>query len=144
MDATTDQIPQNTAAPCFARLGDLRIAYRSGGAGNEAVILIHGLCSMIYTWQDVFEPIAAGRRVIALDLMGYGASDKPAGDYAFDAQAEVVFRLMDELSIDRAAVVGNSMGGAIALRMAALRPERVTRIALLCPVVYPAHWRSQM
>lgn len=135
---------RNTAASCFAQLGDLRIAYRKGGTGNKAVILIHGLCSMVYTWKDVFESIAARHRVIALDLKGYGASDKPSGEYGFDAQAEVVLRLMDELSIERAVVVGNSMGGAIALRMAARWPERVTRLVLISPVVYSSHRRSML
>ena len=72
----TDQLIRNRA-PKFAQLGDLRIAYREGGTGDETVILIHGLCSMMYTWKDVFEPIAARHRVIALDLKGYGDSDKP-------------------------------------------------------------------
>src|ERR1041384_972346 len=99
---------------------------------------------MIYTWKDVFEPIAARRRVMALDLKGYGDSDKPPGDYGFDAQAEIVRRLMDQLSIQRAALVGNSMGGAIALRVAAGWPERVTRLVLISPVAYSAHRRSKL
>jgi pimeloyl-ACP methyl ester carboxylesterase len=141
---TTHQTQPETLRHSFADLGDVRIAYRQGGTGNEAVILIHGLCSMLYTWRDVFDAIAARHRVIALDLKGYGASDKPRGDYGFDAQAEIVLRLMDKLSIQTATVIGNSMGGAIALRMAARWPERVTRLVLLGPVAYSSHPRSKL
>jgi pimeloyl-ACP methyl ester carboxylesterase len=137
-----NQVNEDASMLRFAQLSDLRIAYREGGAGSETVILIHGLCSAILTWRDVFEAVEARRRVIALDLKGYGASDKPRGDYRLEEQAEIVRRLMDELLIERAALVGNSMGGAVALRVAARWPERVTQLVLADPAVYSAHLRS--
>lgn len=139
-----NQVIEHTSALRFAQVSDLRIAYREGGAGREVVILIHGLCSAIFTWQGVFETVAARHRAIALDLKGYGASDKPEGDYRLDAQADIVLRLMDELAIERAVLVGNSMGGAIALRVAARWPDRVTRLVLACPAVYSSHLRSML
>jgi len=128
----------------LADLGDLRLAYREGGVGGEPVILIHGLCSMIYTWQDVFAAIAAQRRTLALDLKGFGASDKPTGDYRLEAQAEMVVRLMDALGIERATLVGNSMGGAVALQLAERCSDRVLRLVLVAPAAYHMHARSRL
>jgi pimeloyl-ACP methyl ester carboxylesterase len=126
----------------FIRVGAVRIAYREGGEGGEPVLLIHGLCSMTYTWRDVFAALAARRRVIALDLKGFGASDKLAGDYRLAAQGEIVLRLMDALEINQAALIGNSLGGAVALQLAQRQPERVARLVLLDPVAYQSHARA--
>ncbi|MFN7948150.1 MAG: alpha/beta fold hydrolase [Blastocatellia bacterium] len=102
----------------------------------EPVILIHGFCSMSYTWHEVIDQLAA-RRVIAVDLKGFGASDKPAdSNYLVDTQAGIVAGLMDELRLDRVALVGNSLGGAVALRMAQRWAQRVTRLVLACPAVW--------
>lgn len=141
---TTNRVIEDVSALRFAQVRDLRIAYREGGVGRDAVILIHGLCSATFTWQDVFETVATRHRTIALDLKGYGASDKPASDYHLDTQADVVLGLMDELEIERVALVGNSMGGAIALRVAARWPDRVTRLVLADPAVYSSHLRSRL
>lgn len=103
----------------------------------EPVILIHGFCSMSYTWHEVIDQLATRRRVIAIDLKGFGSSDKPAdSDYRVDTQAEIVAGLMDALRLDRVALVGNSLGGAVALRMAQRWPQRVTRLVLACPAVW--------
>ncbi len=120
------------------KVGDVWLAYRESGAGGEAVVLIHGLCSMSYTWQGVFDLISQHCRTIALDLKGFGASDKPAGDYRLDTQVELVLGLMDQLRIERAVLVGNSLGGAVALRLAEGYSERVARMVLVAPAVYPA------
>ncbi len=70
--------------------------------------------------------------MVALDLKGFGYSDRPAdADYSPTGQARVVVELMDRLSIARAAVLGHSLGGAIALRLAAMAPERVERLILV-------------
>jgi pimeloyl-ACP methyl ester carboxylesterase len=69
---------------------------------------------------------------VALDLKGFGYSERPAaGDYSLTAQARLVGELMDRLGIPRAAVLGHSMGGAIALRLAATSPEKVDRLILV-------------
>jgi len=144
INQTTPKVTVAGAALRLAALGNLQIAYRDGGQGANPVMLIHGLCSMVYTWQDVFEAIAARHRTVALDLKGFGASDKPEGDYRLEAQAEIVLRLMDELGLERATLVGNSMGGAVALRLAECWPHRVTRLVLVDPAAYQAHTRSQL
>ena len=141
---TIEHANQEIHVPRFAQIDGLRIAYREGGDGERVVILIHGLCSASFTWEDAFELLAAQHRVIALDLKGYGASDKPIGDYSLDAQADIVVRFMNELGIDCATLVGNSMGGAVALRVVERSGERVSRLVLVDPAVYSAHTRSRL
>lgn len=80
-------------------------------------------------WREHLEPLAAaGYRVIALDLPGFGDAPAPTHE---DAPWSDVLETMDVLKVERAALVGNSFGGAVALRIAALAPERVTALAMI-------------
>jgi pimeloyl-ACP methyl ester carboxylesterase len=99
------------------------------GTGSP-VVLIHGFGSSIYTWKGVIPALAARHDTIALDLPGFGESDRPAG-LSLDDLPRAVLGLMDRLGIERAALVGNSMGGATAAIVAATAPERVSRLVLL-------------
>lgn len=118
----------------FTRIGGVRIHYQDAGDENApALILVHGFISSTAIWGDVLLPLAAaGFRVIALDLPGYGYSDKPAdGRYTIDSQAYAVVGLMNRLEIDEATIIGASYGGAIAATIALDYPERVTRLILI-------------
>src|SRR5229473_3466955 len=118
----------------FTSIGGVRIHYQEAGDENAPpIILIHGFISSNLVWNEVFLPLAsAGFRVIAPDLPGYGYSDKPSdGQYTIDAQAHAVLRLMDQLGIEKATIVGASYGGAIAATMALDNPERVERLILV-------------
>jgi pimeloyl-ACP methyl ester carboxylesterase len=118
----------------FTTIGGVRIHYQDAGDENApAIILIHGFISSNLVWSDVFLPLAAaGFRVIAPDLPGYGYSDKPSdGRYTINAQAHAVLRLMDRLGIEKATIVGASYGGAIAATIALDNPERVERLILV-------------
>jgi pimeloyl-ACP methyl ester carboxylesterase len=106
-----------------------RLRYVRAGSG-PAVVLVHGFGSSLYTWKDVVPALAAGHDVVALDLPGFGESDQPA-DLSFEDFPRAVLGLMDRLGIGRAALVGNSMGGATVAIMAARRPERVTALVLV-------------
>jgi pimeloyl-ACP methyl ester carboxylesterase len=107
----------------------LRIRYVRAGQGPP-LVLLHGLASSIYTWKDVLPALAAGHDVVAVDLPGFGGSDVPE---RFDGPRAVgtVVTLMDRLRIPRASLVGNSLGGAVAVAMAARAPERVDRLVLV-------------
>ena len=116
-------------APRFETIDGVRIRYVRGGAG-EPVLLLHGFASSIYTWSAVWSELARGHDLVALDLPGFGASDQPS-DLSFSLYPRVVAGLLDRLHLERTALVGNSMGGALALLLAATQPERVTRLVLI-------------
>ena len=118
--------PGNTIA-----LDGVGIHYVDRGQGPP-LLLIHGLGGSICNFRYNIPVLSEHLRVVALDLKGFGYSERPAaGDYSLTAQARLVGELMDRLGIPRAAVLGHSMGGAIALRLAATSPEKVDRLILV-------------
>jgi pimeloyl-ACP methyl ester carboxylesterase len=127
-------------------INGLEVAYSDAGNGTVPLILLHGLCSMIYTWTEVFDQFAQHTRTIAIDLAGFGSTAKPRDEkiYTIDAQASLVLAVMDSLGLERAILCGNSMGGSVALRVAQRAPQRVSRLVLLAPAVYRDHWRFRL
>lgn len=120
----------NSAYSHFADIDGVRVHYQEKGTGTP-LVLIHGLSSSTYSWKDMFEPLAKNYRVIAVDLKGFGFSGKPDGDYTRRAQAVLVAHLLDYLKIERAWLVGNSMGGEISLNFALQNPPRVMGLVLI-------------
>jgi pimeloyl-ACP methyl ester carboxylesterase len=101
---------------------------------GDPVIMLHGLGATKASFLPTVAALAPGRRAVAVDLPGFGDSDKPllgAYDAAFFARA--VTALLDALGIERAHVIGNSMGGRVALELGLRAPERVGRLVLLAP-----------
>jgi pimeloyl-ACP methyl ester carboxylesterase len=115
--------------PRAARVGSRTVRFVRAGAG-PAVVLVHGFGSSLCTWKDVLPALAARHDVVALDLPGFGGSERPA-DLAFADLPRAVVGLMDALGIERAALVGNSMGGAAAALVAAADAGRVSRLVLV-------------
>jgi pimeloyl-ACP methyl ester carboxylesterase len=110
-----------------------RVHYVDEGAG-AAVVLVHGLAGSTFSWRSVLPELAKEFRVVAVDLPGFGLSDRRRGiGYGHERQAERLAALLELLGIERAAFVGHSMGGAIVERLAARRPERVERLVLVAP-----------
>jgi len=108
--------------------------YIERGSGPP-VILIHGFGGYTYTYRYLIPELAKDYRAVAVDLKGFGYSGRPKkSDYAIGEQARLVVRLMDTLGIDRASVVGHSLGGEVAMRMAANHPDRVERLVLAASV----------
>jgi pimeloyl-ACP methyl ester carboxylesterase len=113
-----------------ARVGKWRIHYYTGGDGPP-VVLIHGLASRGEDWSGLFPTLAPHHRIYAIDLLGYGGSDRPHVDYSVALETDVVRGFLDALQIERADVGGVSMGGWIALKLAAEHPERVRKLVLI-------------
>ena len=113
----------------FAEVRGARVRYVDEGEG-PAVVLIHGFASSLDNWRNVRPVLRRNHRVIALDLKGFGWSDRPEGDYSPEEQARIVLALMNELRVERAAIVGHSWGASVALSVALIAPDRVTRLAL--------------
>ena len=115
--------------PRYENLTGMRVRYVRRGHG-PALVLLHGLASSIYTWADVVPALAEDHDVVAVDLPGFGGSDVPA-DLSPSVYPGTVLALMDRLGISRATVVGNSLGGAVGIVVAARHPERVRRLVLI-------------
>ena len=100
-------------------------------------MLVHGWCCSVYSWRQTIAPlVAAGRRVVAMDLKGHGLSDKPLEPSAYgrDQMVAWVAGVLDALGVGPASFVGHSMGGAVTLTLSLREPARVQRMALLAPV----------
>jgi pimeloyl-ACP methyl ester carboxylesterase len=115
--------------PRYEDLTGLRVRYVRRGHG-PAVVLVHGLASSMYTWADVIPALAKDHDVVAVDLPGFGGSDIP-DDLSPSVYPDTVLALMDRLGISRATLIGNSLGGAVAVVLAARHPERVRRLVLI-------------
>jgi pimeloyl-ACP methyl ester carboxylesterase len=106
------------------------VSFRRAGTG-PALLLIHGITGSSRTWAEVIPPLAERYTVIAPDLLGHGESAKPRGDYSLGAHASGVRDLLIALGVDKATVVGHSLGGGVAMQFAYQFPERVDRLVLV-------------
>jgi len=117
-------------------IGGHVVHYQEAGQGDP-VMLIHGGGPGAYGYSNYrrnIEPLARTNRVIVVDLPGYGQSDAiPLSGGLFDVMAEKMLGLMAEIGLQRASIVGNSLGGGTALRMALSEPSRVDRLVLMGP-----------
>jgi len=101
---------------------------------GEPLVFLHGLLASSASWQHVLAGASRGRPAIAVDLPGFGCSDRPwPHDYTVAGQARSLLRFLDVRGIRRAVLIGNSLGGAVALFLAAEHPERVSALVLVDP-----------
>ncbi len=107
-----------------------KIVYYEQGQGS-VVILLHGLGADSHHWAANIGPLSANFRVIALDQIGYGKSDKPVMRYTVGNFAEYLYGFMTALNIPKATVVGNSLGGWIALDFTIRHPDMVEKLVLV-------------
>lgn len=114
----------------FAHIDGTRIRYRDSGGAGPAVLMTHGIGESLEFWHRQMETLGSSLRLIAWDLPGHGLSDERADAMDLEGQAAVAWRLMDHLGVDRAHLVGNSLGAAMSLRMAAQVPGRAASLLL--------------
>lgn len=98
---------------------------------GPAVVLIHGVAGRAGQWDNAAQLLAEKHTVIAPDLMGHGDSAKPRGDYSLGAHASGIRDLLVALNLERATIVGHSLGGGIAMQFAYQFPERCERLVLV-------------
>lgn len=114
-----------------------QIVYCQKGVGPD-LLLIHGLGSSKYCWVDIYDRLSKHYRVTALDLPGFGQSDKLAhADYGYSSQIHRLRLFCEKLNLKDVVAVGCSMGGTLALGLAFEHPEFVKRLVLISPAVEP-------
>lgn len=107
-----------------------KLAYKRAGSG-PAILLIHGMAGSASTWSAVFDRLAAHFTVLAPDLPGHGKSEKPRGDYSLGAFAGVLRDFLLAMDVERATLVGQSLGGGVAMQLAYQHPEVCERLVLV-------------
>ena len=115
----------------FAKLDGARIHYKSYGKGKEALVLIHGWTCNLDNWRDQIPDFAKRNRVIALDLPGHGQSDKPEIPYTMDLFANAIDAVLRDAKVERAVLVGHSMGTPVARQFYRKYPQKTLAIVIV-------------
>jgi pimeloyl-ACP methyl ester carboxylesterase len=108
-----------------------RVAYQDVGSSDETLLLIHGMAGSSETWRSVIPQLSKKYRVVAPDLLGHGQSAKPRSDYSLGAFAVSLRDLLDELGVFRATVIGQSLGGGVAMQFAYQHRDYCQRLVLI-------------
>jgi pimeloyl-ACP methyl ester carboxylesterase len=115
-------------------VGGVRWRSRELPGKGDPVLFVHGLLASSATWENVLEAASAGRPAIAVDLPGFGCSERPwPYDYSAGGEARSLLEFLDARGIGRAVLVGSSLGGATAMLVAAGHPDRVAALVLVAP-----------
>jgi pimeloyl-ACP methyl ester carboxylesterase len=119
----------------FVTAAGIRLHVRDTGPRDApAVLMLHGFGSSLDTWDAWADPLSADHRVIRLDLPGFGLTGAdPTGEYTDARTVAVLLALLDRLGVQRATLIGHSMGGRFAWEFAALHPDRVSKLVLVSP-----------
>lgn len=119
-------------APRFRTIHGYRRAYVRAGRG-DVLLFIHGIGDNSATWREVLPRFARHRTVVAPDLLGHGLSDKPRADYSIAGYACGMRDLLGVLGVERATVIGHSLGAGVAMQFAYQFPDRCERLVLVAP-----------
>jgi pimeloyl-ACP methyl ester carboxylesterase len=113
-----------------ANLHGHRAVYRVIGKGPN-LVLIHGMINSSRHWEEVARRLAGSYRVIAPDLIGHGDAATPRGDYSLGAHAASIRDLLTTIGVERATIVGHSLGGGVAMQFFYQFPQRTERLVLI-------------
>lgn len=137
--------PEQLADPDsrFADVNGLQVHYKIAGQGEPVLVLLHGFAASVFSWREVIPPLAEMGAVIAFDRPAFGLTERPMpgewrgeNPYSPEAQPGLTVGLMDTLGVEKAVLVGNSAGGAMAVLTALQYPERVEALVLVDPAIY--------
>src|ERR1700760_4116199 len=117
----------------------IELGPENGDTEAKPLVFVHGLSGSWPNWLEQLPAFAAEHRVITLDLPGFGHSPMPRETISISGYAQMLDRLLDQLEIDAAAVVGNSMGGFIGAELAIAFPQRVERLVLVSAAGISTH-----
>jgi pimeloyl-ACP methyl ester carboxylesterase len=133
----------------FLDLAGRRLYYYAAGTrgAGEPVLFLHGFPTSSFLWNAVVRCMPDGHRIIVLDQLGYGRSDRPDGTaVSVSAHAERALAVLDTLQVTQACIVGHDLGGAVAQWIAVHAPARVTRLVLVSSVGLDGwpRWRTRV
>lgn len=114
----------------YVQIWNIRTRYWAVGEGESAVLLLHGFGGYVENWIDNITTLAQTHRVYALDIFGFGRSDKPIIKFPNTYASKFIHDFLESQQIDRTALVGESMGGGLALQFTLLYPEMVEKLVL--------------
>lgn len=118
----------------FIEVGSVRTRFWEAGTSGSTVLLLHGIGCSVLEWEANIEALATRHRVLALDLLGFGLTDKPGNEtYSLRRLAQFVLQFMQVKGVRQAHFAGNSLGGRLALECAAIAPQQVTSLLLVDP-----------
>ena len=146
-DRPLDELKARWAPPPsqFVDVGGMSVHLRDQGRRDdpEPILLLHGTSASLHTWEGWVKELAPRRRVISVDLPGFGLTGPFAdGDYHVEHYTAFLLALLDHLRVKRVVLVGNSFGGQLAWRFALAHPERSARLVLVDAAGYPRNAES--
>jgi pimeloyl-ACP methyl ester carboxylesterase len=137
------EVPQSQ----FVRVGSQLVHVEQAGQG-EPVVLLHGFGASTFSWRKLIPALSASHRVVAIDLNGFGYTERPKNlaAYTREGQVALVLGVMDALGIDRAHIAGHSYGGGLSLFLSTIHPERFRTLVLVdsSAPTYPDDRRSRL
>lgn len=137
----TGPMPGEPKDATYLELDGTRVRYVDVGEG-PTVVLLHGFASSIENWITVMPKLVKDHRIIAIDMRGFGWTDRPVADYSPAAQAKLLKAVLDERKVSKISLVGHSYGSSVALAFALEYPQQVERIALYDAWVYDSQLPS--
>src|SRR5688572_14653179 len=117
--------------PQYAKLAETKIHYQSHGKGKDAIVLVHGWSCNLTHWRDQIPALSKRARVLALDLPGHGASDKPQIKYDMDLFAAAIDAVMKDANVGRAVLVGHSMGTPVIRQFYRKYPQKTLALVIV-------------
>jgi pimeloyl-ACP methyl ester carboxylesterase len=127
---------QTSTAKSATRDG-VTLRYTEAGTGEPAIVFVHGWTCSREFWPGQISHFAKKHHVVAVDLRGHGESDKPDEDYSIDVFADDVAWLINELKLEKPVVVGHSMGGVIAMKLARKYPDATSAVVMIDSPIHP-------
>lgn len=120
----------------YVKVNGSQIRYWDEGQGDVPLILVHGFAACIEYWQYNISALSQHHRVIAVDLLGFGKSDKPAINYSVRDFTQFLKAFLETLQIHEVVLIGHSIGGSISLAFALDYPETVKKLVLIAPPAF--------
>jgi len=117
----------------YTKVGGISVRYVDVGTSQNVALLLHGLGGSIESWINNIKEMSQSLRVVAVDLPGFGMSDKPKISYTIKFYEEFAIQFLERLQISRASIVGSSLGGHVAAEVAINNSDVVNRLVLVSP-----------